>query len=206
MNFSTCTLRFCQRARGLRLHRSSNQSHTCLVRTIEWYRVIMTGEIGNVQLNSHVKFLTKTKWDDHHSAPKPHKNIQKPCWPTGVNCVKSCCVWIDRDVSGFPTHPVPKLDKDMPKGCLTLPTVGTPVFQNSVRSCVEPRILPPEPRKTNTNQNILHRLASIGIPTKPRARVTVWPVQNHVISSKLWNLGKRYLNYKSQQFDNPNFR
>ena len=60
--------------------------------------------------------------------------------------------------------------------------------------------------KTNTNQNILHRLASIGIPTKPRARVTTWPVENHVISSKLWNLGNRYLNYKSQQFDNPNFR
>ena len=76
MNISTCTLRFCQRARGLRLHRSSNQSHTCLVRTIEWYRVIMTGEIGNVQLNSHVKFLTKTKWDDHHSARKTHKTYK----------------------------------------------------------------------------------------------------------------------------------
>ena len=36
--------------------------------------------------------------------------------------------------------------------------------------------------------------------------LNTWPVQNHVISSKLWNLGKRYLNYKSQQVDNPNFR
>ena len=44
--------------------------------------------------------------------------------------------------------------------------------------------------KTNTNQNILHHLASIGIPTKPRARVTTWPVQNHVISFKLWSLGE----------------
>ncbi len=131
--FSTCRLRFFQPVWGLRFHRCFNHSHACLARPTEWYWVIMTREIGNVQLESHHCLVSDQK--PSGMIITVSQNTQKPWWAiTGVNCVDPVVsekIKMSWDILAPSAQTQQRHDHVMPH--LSYSRVGTPVFNNYVK-------------------------------------------------------------------------
>ena len=112
---------------------------------------------GNRQCTTRIALLLRF-WTKNGMIILASPKHAKTSWAT--LCLKrSSCL-------GITYHPVPKLNKVRLKSCLTILTLGTPVFKIYGNLVLEFCMLSHLNHEKHTTQSTFHRLASKGIPTK----------------------------------------